>query len=81
MTKTDSTSEPQEVRAIENDEVSSRRELEAALAHCGPDVIRELVKGLRTIRYGSILLTIHEGQLVEISKTVRIRPPSSAERK
>ena len=48
--------------------------IEAALLQYGPDTVRELVHGLRTIRYGSIVLTLHEGQLVEITKTVRIRP-------
>jgi hypothetical protein len=37
------------------------------------ELLRELVQGLRTIRYGSIVLTVHDGQLVEINKTVRIR--------
>jgi hypothetical protein len=59
----------------------ARRELFVALAPCGPDLIRELTHGLRTIRYGSIALTLHEGQLVEITKTVRIRPTPSSERK
>jgi hypothetical protein len=37
------------------------------------ELLRELVHGLRSIRYGSIVLTVHEGRLVEINKTVRIR--------
>jgi hypothetical protein len=44
-----------------------------ALLESEKELFRELVHALRTIRYGSILLTIHEGQLVEINKSVRIR--------
>lgn len=36
-------------------------------------ILREVVAALNTIRYGSIILTIHEGRLVELSKTVRVR--------
>ena len=37
------------------------------------DLLHELVRGLRTIRYGSISLTVHDGRLVEINKTEKIR--------
>ena len=37
------------------------------------ELLRELVQALRTIRYGSIVLIIHEGRVVEVNKTVRIR--------
>ena len=36
-------------------------------------LLHELVQALRTIQFGSILLTVHEGHLVEINKSVRIR--------
>lgn len=80
MTKADSKGASPDSEILEGEAVSSA-ELQAALARCGPDAFRELIKGLRTIRYGSIILTLHEGQLVEISKTVKIRPLSSSERK
>jgi hypothetical protein len=38
-----------------------------------PRVQRIIIESLRTVRYGVLLLTIHEGRLVEISKTVRYR--------
>jgi hypothetical protein len=53
---------------------SSVTELEAALSESGPEIIRELIHGLKTIRYGSIALTLHDGRLVELNKTVKIRP-------
>jgi hypothetical protein len=37
------------------------------------ELLGELVRALRTIRYGSIILTIHDGRIVEIHKTERIR--------
>jgi hypothetical protein len=37
------------------------------------DLLRELVCALRSIRYGSIALTVHDGRLVEIHKTEKIR--------
>ena len=37
------------------------------------DLLREAILALRAMRYGSVLLTVHEGQLVEITKTVRLR--------
>lgn len=37
------------------------------------ELVRQVFHALRTIRYGSILLTVHDGQLVEINKSVRIR--------
>jgi hypothetical protein len=40
------------------------------------ELIRQALDALRTIRYGSILLTVHDGQLVEINKSVRIRKSS-----
>ena len=45
----------------------------AAIFENEKELFRELVHALRTIRYGSIVLTVHEGQLVEINKSVRIR--------
>ena len=46
--------------------MSNLSEEERALFH-------ELVRGLRSIRFGSISLTVHEGRLVEIHKTEKIR--------
>jgi hypothetical protein len=37
------------------------------------ELMRELLHALRTIRYGSIVLTLHDGRVVEIHKTERIR--------
>ena len=37
------------------------------------DLVNELVRSLRTIRFGSISLTVHDGRLVEIQKTEKIR--------
>jgi hypothetical protein len=37
------------------------------------DLLKELTVAIRGIRYGSVVLTIHDGRLVEVSKTERIR--------
>ena len=36
-------------------------------------LVIEILQALRTIRYGSVSLTFHEGRVVEINKTKRIR--------
>jgi len=35
--------------------------------------LKEVALAVRGIRYGSVLLTIHEGRIVELSKTERAR--------
>ena len=37
------------------------------------NILREVSAALKSIRFGSILLIIHEGRLVEVTKTVRSR--------
>jgi hypothetical protein len=49
------------------------RELETALSSNESKIFRELVEGIREISYGSIVLVVHAGRLVEVTKTVRIR--------
>ncbi len=41
------------------------------------EFLNELIHAIRSISYGSIVLTIHEGRLVEISKTERVRKNNS----
>lgn len=36
-------------------------------------LLAELIRALRTIRYGSVVLAVHDGRLVEIHKTEKIR--------
>ena len=37
------------------------------------ELLRVVLRALREIRYGSLILTVHDGHLVEIQKTERIR--------
>jgi hypothetical protein len=37
------------------------------------ELLSELAHALRTIRYGSIAVTLHDGRIVEIQRTERIR--------
>jgi len=39
--------------------------------------LREVLRALRGLRYGSVVLTVHDGRLVEVQKTQRIRLPVS----
>jgi hypothetical protein len=48
-------------------------DLEKALSSKESQILRELAEAIRAIRYGSILLVVHEGRLVEVTKTVRLR--------
>lgn len=37
------------------------------------EILRDLVRALRSLRYGSVILTMHDGRLVEVQKTEKIR--------
>jgi hypothetical protein len=41
------------------------------------ELLREVALALRGIRYGSVLLTVHDGRIVELNKTERIRKNSA----
>lgn len=41
------------------------------------ELLRELLSAIRRIRYGSVVMTIHDGRIVEVNKTERIRKTSS----
>ena len=36
-------------------------------------LLREVIRALRSLRYGSVNLTVHDGRLVEIQKIEKIR--------
>jgi hypothetical protein len=55
------------------------KELETALSSNESKIFRELVEGIREIAYGSIVLVVHAGRLVEVTKTVRIRASRSSQ--
>ena len=46
---------------------------EARLSDGERDLLHHLVVALRGLQYGSVVLTVHDGQLVEILKTEKIR--------
>jgi len=46
---------------------------EQGLSTAERDLLREVVLALRSIRYGSLVLTVHDGRIVELNKTERIR--------
>lgn len=52
---------------------SGAMNLEKDLSPGEGELLRELVRAPRTIRYGFVVLTVHDGRLVEIQKTEKIR--------
>lgn len=48
-------------------------ELEQGLSTAERELLREVILALRSIRYGSVVLTVHDGRIVELNKTERIR--------
>ncbi len=52
-------------------------DLERDLSSSERELVRELLAAIRTIRYGSVVVTIHDGRLVEVNKTERIRKSSA----
>jgi len=40
------------------------------------ELLEEIVQAIRSITFGSIVLTIHDGQVVEVTKTERVRKNS-----
>ncbi len=48
-------------------------ELEQDLRPNEAELLREMLRAIRSLRYGSVVLTVHDGRLVEIQKTERIR--------
>ena len=68
-----SASEIEKVRSARIADPQTGEDAVASLPEDERERLNEMAKAIRTIAYGSIVLTIHEGRLVEISKTTRLR--------
>ena len=64
MTGLDKTGLKSETTALELEKELSREEQE---------LLREIFRALRVIRYGSVVVTVHDGHVVEIQKIERVR--------
>jgi hypothetical protein len=64
MSKTDS-----EIRTGNHGELG----LGVDLSSSEREFLQEALSALRAMRYGSVVLTVHDGHIVEIQKTERIR--------
>jgi hypothetical protein len=53
--------------------VTSSTDWQKALTAGEAELLHEVALALRTIRYGSVVLTVHNGRIVELNKTERIR--------
>ncbi len=65
-----------EVSAVRRD----RSEMEAIDQNMSAhelELLREILRSLRSLRYGSLNLTVHDGHLVEIQKVEKIRMNST----
>ena len=51
----------------------STHDWEQRLTQAERELLKEVVLATRGIRYGSVVLTIHDGRIVEVSKTERVR--------
>jgi len=47
--------------------------LEQEISSDEQGLLREVIRALRSLRYGSVNLTVHDGRLVEIQKIEKIR--------
>jgi len=53
--------------------VSNAHDPERELSSSERQLLEELALAVREIRFGSVVLTIHDGRIVEMSKTERVR--------
>jgi hypothetical protein len=48
-------------------------ETESMIVREGSEIEREILKALRTIRYGSVAITIHDSKVVQVERTEKVR--------
>ena len=53
--------------------VPSGTDWQKGLSAAEAELLHEVAVALRSIRYGSVVLTVHDGRIVELNKTERIR--------
>jgi hypothetical protein len=53
--------------------VTSISDWQKGLTASEAELLHEVALALRSIRYGSVVLTVHDGRIVELNKTERIR--------
>jgi hypothetical protein len=53
--------------------VTSTTDWQKGLTAGEAELLHEVALAPRTIRYGSVVLTVHDGRIVELNKTERIR--------
>jgi hypothetical protein len=53
--------------------VTSSTDWQKGLTAGEAELLYEVALALRTIRYGCVVLTVHDGRIVELNKTERIR--------
>ena len=74
MSKLDGQIQAKDHAAIRPESLASvppLRELELSVNE--QELFQEILRSLRLIRYGSVVITVHDGHVVEIQRTERIR--------
>jgi hypothetical protein len=56
---------------------ASAQDWQQTLSATERELLKEVVLATRGIRFGSVVLTIHDGRIVEVSKTERVRQNSA----
>ena len=54
-----------------------KQERELEFSQSERELLKDVAAAVKGIRYGSVVLTIHEGRIVEVTKTERIRRNSA----
>ena len=53
--------------------VSPTQDWHRELSASEQELLREVTQALRSIRYGSVVIAVHDGRIVEVNKTERVR--------
>lgn len=60
-------------------DIASSGEGKGGLSGSESQLLREVLEAIRDIRYGSVVLVIHDHRLVEIQKTKKVRVAGTRE--
>jgi hypothetical protein len=53
--------------------VAAKQDWQRELSASADELLREVARVLRSLRYGSIVITVYDGWIAEMNKTERIR--------
>jgi hypothetical protein len=53
--------------------VTSSIEFEDQLTEVEAELLRQVMKAIQTLRYGSVIITVHDGHIVEFQRNEKFR--------